>query len=71
MVVAAFTALSRVSGVGRVLVIGAVLGPTHLGDAYQVTNTLPNLIWYGFLAGSLVPALLVPVLVRPAPAGRR
>lgn len=64
MVVAGCTALSRVSGVLRVLLVGAVLGPTHLGDAYQVTNTLPNLVWYGFLAGSLVPALLVPVLVR-------
>jgi putative peptidoglycan lipid II flippase len=64
MVVAGCTALSRLSGVIRVLLVGAVLGPTHLGDAYQVTNTLPNLIWYGFLAGSLVPALLVPVLVR-------
>ena len=53
----------------RVLVIGAVLGPTHLGDTYQVTNTLPNLLWYGFLAGSLVPALLVPVLVRHVAAG--
>ena len=64
MVVASCTALSRLSGVLRVLLVGAVLGPTHLGDAYQVTNTLPNLVWYGFLAGSLVPALLVPVLVR-------
>ena len=64
VVVAAFTSTSRVSGVVRILVVGAVLGPTHLGDAYQVTNTLPNLVWYGFLAGSLVPALLVPVLVR-------
>jgi putative peptidoglycan lipid II flippase len=63
MVVAGFTGLSRISGVVRMLAIGAVLGPTHLGDAYQVTNTLPNLIWYGFLAGSLVPAMLVPVLV--------
>jgi putative peptidoglycan lipid II flippase len=64
VVVAAFTSTSRVSGVIRILVVGAVLGPTHLGDAYQVTNTLPNLVWYGFLAGSLVPALLVPVLVQ-------
>ena len=64
MVVAALTSTSRVSGVVRILAVGAVLGPTHLGDAYQVTNTLPNLVWYGFLAGSLVPALLVPVLMR-------
>lgn len=64
VVVAVFTCASRISGVLRILVVGAVLGPTHLGDAYQVSNTLPNLVWYGFLAGSLVPALLVPVLVQ-------
>ena len=64
VVVAAFTALSRASGLVRVLAVGAVLGPTHLGNAYQVSNTLPNLVWYGFLAGSLVASILVPVLVR-------
>lgn len=69
VVVAGFTALSRASGVARVLVVGAVLGPTQLGNAYQVTNTLPNLVWYGFLAGSLVPSVLVPMLVRQLDAG--
>ena len=64
VVVAGFTALSRLSGVARVLTVGAVLGPTQLGNAYQVTNSLPNLVWYGFLAGSLVPSVLVPMLVR-------
>ena len=56
VVVAALTSTSRVSGVVRIMAVGAVLGPTHLGDAYQVTNTLPTLVWYGFLAGSVVPA---------------
>jgi putative peptidoglycan lipid II flippase len=69
VVVAGFTALSRVSGVARVLVVGAVLGATQLGNAYQVTNTLPNLVWYGFLAGSLLPSVLVPMLVRQLDSG--
>lgn len=68
--VAAGTGLSRVTGVLRVLVVGAVLGPTWFGNAYQVTNSLPNLIYYGFLAGSLVSSLLVPLLVRQLDLGR-
>jgi putative peptidoglycan lipid II flippase len=68
--VAAGTALARVTGVVRVVVVGAVLGPTYLGNAYLLTNALPNLIYYGFLAGSLVPTLLVPMLVRHLDAGR-
>jgi putative peptidoglycan lipid II flippase len=63
VVVAAFTAVSRASGLVRVLVVGAVLGPTPLGNTYQVSNSLPNLVWYGFLAGSLVASVLVPLLV--------
>jgi putative peptidoglycan lipid II flippase len=70
MLVATGTALSRLTGVVRVVVIGAVLGPTYFGNAFLVTNALPNLVYYGFLAGSLVATLLVPVLVRQVDAGR-
>ncbi|MEV8376338.1 lipid II flippase MurJ [Kribbella sp. NPDC056861] len=62
--VGVWTALSRGTGVIRVVVIGAVLGPTFLGNTYQLTNSLPNLIYYGFLAGSLFVSLLVPALVQ-------
>jgi putative peptidoglycan lipid II flippase len=62
--VGAWTAISRGTGVIRVVVIGAVLGPTFLGNTYQLTNSLPNLIYYGFLAGSLFVSLLVPALVQ-------
>jgi len=64
MTVGAWTAISRGTGVVRVVVIGAVLGPTFLGNTYQLTNSLPNLVYYGFLAGSLFVSLLVPALVR-------
>ena len=70
MLVATGTALARATGVVRVVVIGAVLGPTYFGNAFLVTNALPNLVYYGFLAGSLVSTLLVPVLVRQVDAGR-
>lgn len=70
VLVAAGTSLARITGVARVIAVGAVLGPTHLGNAFLVTNALPNLVYYGFLAGSLVPTLLMPLLVRHVDAGR-
>jgi putative peptidoglycan lipid II flippase len=69
LVVGVGTAVSRLTGVGRVVMVGAVLGPTTFGDTFQLTNSLPNLIYYGFLAGSLFSSLLVPALVRHVDAG--
>lgn len=61
--VGAWTMVSRVTGVGKVVAIAAVLGPTYLGNTYQATNLLPNVVYFGFLAGSLFASLLVPPLV--------
>jgi putative peptidoglycan lipid II flippase len=69
LTVAAWTAVSRVTGLARFAVIGAVLGATYFGNTYQFTNSLPNLLYYGFLAGSLFSSLLVPTLVRHIDAG--
>jgi murein biosynthesis integral membrane protein MurJ len=71
LTVAAWTMLSRVTGLIRVAVVGAVLGPTYLGNTYQFTNSLPNLIYYGFLAGGLFSSLLAPALVRHIDLGDR
>jgi putative peptidoglycan lipid II flippase len=71
LTVAAWTIVSRVTGLIRFACIGAVLGPTFFGNTYQLTNSLPNLIYYGFLAGSLFSSLLVPALVRHIDAGDR
>ncbi|MFZ0180979.1 MAG: lipid II flippase MurJ [Candidatus Dormiibacterota bacterium] len=71
LTVAAWTIVSRVTGLMRFAVIGAVLGPTFFGNTYQFTNSLPNLVYYGFLAGSLFSSLLVPALVRHVDAGDR
>ena len=71
LTVAAWTVLSRVTGLVRVAVVGAVLGPTYLGNTYQFTNSLPNLLYYGFLAGGLFSSLLAPALVRHIDAGDR
>ncbi|MEP7177946.1 MAG: lipid II flippase MurJ [Pseudonocardiales bacterium] len=61
--VAVWTLVSRITGVVKIVAIGAVLGLTFLGNAYQFTNSLPNLIYFGLLAGSLFSSLLVPALV--------
>jgi putative peptidoglycan lipid II flippase len=61
--VAAWTIVSRVAGVVKYVAVAAVLGPTFFGNTYQFTNSLPNLVYYGFLGGSLFSSLLIPVLV--------
>jgi murein biosynthesis integral membrane protein MurJ len=71
LTVAAWTIVSRITGLIRVAMVGAVLGPTYLGNTYQFTNSLPNLIYYGFLAGGLFSSLLAPALVRHLDAGDR
>lgn len=61
--VAVWTLVSRMTGFGRVIIIGAVLGPTYFGNLFQTLNILPNLV-YDSLAGPLITALLVPPLAR-------
>lgn len=60
--VAGWTFVSRVTGLIRIVVAGATLGPTFFANIFQATNTLPNLT-YNLFAGSLIPALVVPSLV--------
>ena len=69
MSVAVWTIVSRTSGVLRGIMIAAVLGATYFANTYQFTNSLPNLIFYGLLAGSLFSSLLIPALVRHIDAG--
>ncbi len=71
LTVAVWTMLSRVTGLARVAVAAAVLGPTYAGNTYQFTNSLPNLLYYGFLAGGFFSSLLAPTLVRHIDAGDR
>ncbi len=67
--VAIWTFVSRFTGVLRGVVIAAVLGATYFANTYQFTNSLPNLIFYGLLAGSLFSSLLVPALVQHIDSG--
>jgi peptidoglycan biosynthesis protein MviN/MurJ (putative lipid II flippase) len=71
MSVAFWTAVSRLTGVLRGITIAAVLGATYFANTYQFTNSLPNLIFYGLLAGSMFASLLIPALVHHIDAGDR
>jgi peptidoglycan biosynthesis protein MviN/MurJ (putative lipid II flippase) len=69
--VALWTVISRFTGVLRGVTIAAVLGATYFANIYQFTNSLPNLVFYGLLAGSMFSSLLVPALVRHVDSGDR
>ncbi|MGY1642847.1 murein biosynthesis integral membrane protein MurJ [Geodermatophilus sp. SYSU D00703] len=71
MTIAGWTLVSRLTGFLRIAAIGAVLGPTVLGNTFQFANSLPNLVYYGFLAGSLFSSLLVPPLIATLERGDR
>ncbi|MGZ4686705.1 murein biosynthesis integral membrane protein MurJ [Oryzihumus sp.] len=65
-VMAAGTIVSRVLGMVRATMLGAVIGMTGLSaDAFQVANTLPNLLFL-LLAGGVLNAVLVPQLTKAA-----
>ena len=61
--VAGWTVVSRATGVGRLLLVAAVLGPTYFGNTFLATNQIPTLT-FQLLIGSLLSSLLVPPLVR-------
>ena len=69
MSVAAWTVVSRFTGVLRGITIAAVLGATYFANTYQLTNSLPNLVFYGLLAGSMFSSLLIPALVHHIDTG--
>ena len=64
----AVTALSRLLGFGRVLVVAAVLGTTYLGNAFQSANSVSNVLFELVAAGAL-SAVLVPSFVELLEAG--
>ena len=61
--VAIGTALSRLTGLIRVMVLGFVVGQTSLADAYNGANNSPNTI-YELLLGGVLSASLVPMFTK-------
>lgn len=61
--VAAGTAVSRLTGLVRVVIFGIVIGQTALADAYDGANNSPNSL-YELLIGGVFSATLVPLFTR-------
>lgn len=61
--VATWTLISRLSGLLRIVVVGAVLGPTFLANTFLATNQVPNLT-YSAVAGPVLALVVVPTVVR-------
>lgn len=66
----AITAVSRILGFVRVLVILVVLGTTYLGNAFNSANLVSNVLFELLVAGAL-SAVLVPTFVNMLEAGDR
>ena len=54
-VMAAGTALSRVTGFGRVFALAYALGLTRVTDSYNLANTTPNIV-YELVVGGVLSA---------------
>src|SRR5688572_27422341 len=64
-VMAAGTALSRVTGLGRFMALAFALGvaESRLADAYNIANTLP-VVLYELVLGGILTSVFVPILVQ-------
>ena len=59
---AAGTAVSRLTGLLRIIVLAYALGFTPLADAYNIANTTPNMV-YDIVLGGVLAATFIPVFV--------
>lgn len=70
LTVSAWTLVSKITGVLRIVVVAAVLGPTFFANVFVSTNTVPSLI-YSATAGPVLGLVLVPAVVRALAVGGR
>jgi putative peptidoglycan lipid II flippase len=66
--VAGWTLISRITGLLRVVVIGAVLGPTYFANCFQAGYVVPNIV-FTVIAGPVLAMVLVPGVVGALRAG--
>ncbi len=62
-IMAAGTALSRLTGFGRNIALAVAIGQNLLTDTFNLANTTPNII-YELLLGGVLSATLVPLFVQ-------
>jgi putative peptidoglycan lipid II flippase len=66
--VAGWTLVSRATGLLRVVVIGAVLGPTYFANCFQAGYVVPSIV-FTLIAGPVLAMVLVPAVVHAIGAG--
>ena len=64
------TAVSRVTGFVRVIVVAGAMGTTFLANVYQTSNTVPNVI-FELLAAGVLTSVFVPTFVDYLVRGER
>ncbi|MBA2273916.1 MAG: murein biosynthesis integral membrane protein MurJ [Actinobacteria bacterium] len=63
------TAVSRITGFVRVMVVAAVMGTTFLANTYQTANTAPNVV-FELVAAGVLTSIFVPTFVDYLVRGR-
>ena len=63
-VMAGGTALSRITGLGRLVAMAYALGiaESRLADSYSIANTMPNVI-YELVLGGILTSVFIPIVV--------
>ena len=61
-VITAATAVSRITGFMRVVVVAAAMGTTFLANTYQTANTAPNVV-FELVAAGVLTSVFVPTFV--------
>ena len=64
------TAVSRITGFVRVVVVAAALGTTFLANTYQTANTAPNVV-FELVAAGVLTSVFVPTFVEYLVRGRK
>jgi putative peptidoglycan lipid II flippase len=67
--VSVVTALARVTGFTRLIVLGLAVGTTYLGNTYESANWIPNIV-FELVAGGVLSAVFVPTFVTELGQGR-
>ena len=60
--VAVGTAVSRLTGLLRIVALAWALGQTPVADAFNLANTTPNML-YDIVLGGVLSATFIPVFV--------
>ncbi|MFF0579395.1 murein biosynthesis integral membrane protein MurJ [Streptosporangium saharense] len=62
-IMAAGTLASRITGLGRTIILASAIGVASLGDAYNVAYTVPFVL-FDLLMGGVLSSVIVPMIVR-------